>query len=88
MLGTALEDVGPWAYIIGNFALHYYPSLHAVARYTGPTDQPIRGDAAALLAVYCLFVNPAAVYGCAMLSGWAIAPVGVGAALLLEAWVV
>lgn len=67
LLQNSLDDVGGLTYLIGNFILHYYPSLRLIS--TPPTHlvRPARQVvvAIAVVALYCATNNPKIVYGCA-----------------------
>lgn len=98
MLNATYNELGPWVYAFGNFVLHYYPALRALhwaGRYLWPAPfEPLRGwqhklagfhgDTALVISAYCILVQPAHVYGCAIHSpGW-LSIVGCTFALLLE----
>ena len=65
---ASLDDVGPYMFIVGNWALHYHPAvratqrwLHAPATDASPT---VTLDAVRVLFAFCLLVAPSSVYGC------------------------
>ena len=64
VFGDALESLGPAAYTVGNFALHYWPSLRLVPRAIGTPVAYIYGDAACLITLYTSIQQPANVYRC------------------------
>ena len=68
LLQNSLDDVGGLTYLIGNFILHYYPSLRLIS--TPPTHlvRPARQVvvAIAVVALYCATNDPKVVYGCAV----------------------
>ena len=99
MLNETYDDLGPWVYAFGNFALHYYPALrvlHWAGRYIwaepfAPRKNwktklgGLHGDAALIISAYCILVEPAHVYGCVVRSpGW-LSIVGSVSSLVLEA---
>jgi len=77
MLTDTLQDMGPWAYGAGNFALHYYPSLRSLTLAYQYDTHHTTGDAARYLAAYCVLHQPNAVYGCGLPHAWLIAPIGI-----------
>jgi hypothetical protein len=77
MLSEALDEVGPWVYAGGNFALHYYPSLRALTLAHEYSCHTLSGDASRFLAAYCVLHQPDAVYGCGLPHAWLIAPLGI-----------
>ena len=61
----AAKDNGPAVYIVGNFAMHYWPTIGIIARATKPTahlNQCIL--AITLFFVYVGIQRPNSVYGC------------------------
>ena len=77
-------DVGPAAYTLGNFALHYWPTLSSVWHGSAPVTDCTRQSSGAVSVwlLFCAVQQPTAVYGCpfpyeaALLSG-----VGAGCAV-------
>ena len=100
MLRDALGEVGTWTYFLGNFALHYWPTLRYLAaspraadakelRRRKPTSSGVQGsaltfDCARVLAAYATIQAPAKVYGCGQIPAWVPMPAGVVAALACE----
>ena len=99
MLNETYDDLGPWVYTFGNFALHYYPALRAL-HWAGQYlwMQPftprknwitklggLHGDAALIISTYCILVEPAHVYGCTVHSPGLLSIVGSLSSLALEA---
>lgn len=90
MLPATLGELGPWVYALGNFALHYYPALCAVA-WVGRLppapgqrwDRP-SADASILLSAYCMLMQPDAVYGCNVQYPRALMAAGAAAAVAVE----
>jgi hypothetical protein len=90
MLPATLGELGPWVYALGNFALHYYPALCAVA-WVGRLppapgqrwDRP-SADACLLLSAYCMLMQPDAVYGCNVQYPRALMVAGAAAAVAVE----
>lgn len=72
----AFDDLGPNAYLLANFAVHYWPSLRLVPRAVSSKDGVplyIYGGAACLLSLYTVLHEPAHVYKCpAWLRQWHI----------------
>ena len=67
MLRSVLADYGPAAYTLGNFFVHYAPTIGVLARYTKPTRPWLQSAlAATLFAAYCTAKRPNSVYGCAI----------------------
>jgi len=67
LLRHTLGDVGPTAYVFGNFLVHYAPTIGVLARYSKPSRPWLQSAcAAALFAVYCTAKRPNSVYGCAI----------------------
>lgn len=79
LFAYALEDYGPTVYVLGNFALHYWPSLRLLYRmkrtHTTPASQKrtIAGPPALLqislipahlLLLYCTLNDPTVQYKC------------------------
>jgi len=61
---NALAAYGPVTYTLGNFALHYWPSLRLVPRAVGVARSWRYGDAACLITLYTLLHQPVHVYKC------------------------
>eukprot|EP00729_Bicosta_minor_P020283 gene20283-21158_t len=74
MLATTLADLGPSAFILGNFAVHFYPMLRLLfwAKFKERPDvanftaQSVYG--LSLLVVYMAVARTEEVYGCAVSS--------------------
>lgn len=75
MLVTALADFGPLGYVMGNFALHYYPVTRAL---TIPAASTTGGVTAAivLVTVYSTTMDAVDVYSCNGMASW-VAVVGI-----------
>ena len=82
LLRNALTDSGAAVYIVGNFAMHYYPVLRALAgiKPTTSTGDKADGDplvpkfkVAAVVTIYAMAYDPIDEYGCPDLldSAWA-----------------
>ena len=86
LLRQAYGDVGPWTYMIGNFVLHYWPTLRLVASRPLSMQRPatVRFDAARLLAVYATLQEPTSVYMCRSIAPWTAMPLGVLATVIIE----
>lgn len=66
-LVDAAHDNGPVVYVVGNFAMHYWPAIGILARR--PTGRPASHEAQAwsaamLFLVYATIKRPNSVYGC------------------------
>jgi hypothetical protein len=68
MLSATLADVGPVKYVLGNFAMHYFPLLQVA--FSGKVDF-LRADAwrqalaaGAVVTGYCALSEVTAIYGC------------------------
>lgn len=66
MLLDAQNEAGDLAYFFGNFILHYYPSLRLLSAPPKRILRPYRQltVALAIIAIYCVSVDPRKVYGC------------------------
>ena len=64
MFNKALTAYGPVTYTLGNFALHYWPSLRLVPRAVSTPRSWKYGDAACLITLYTLTQQPGHVYKC------------------------
>lgn len=93
MLRDALGEVGTWTYFLGNFALHYWPTLRYLAASPQRVDAASSGpqkasaltfDSARILAAYATLQAPAKVYGCGQIMAWVPMPAGVLAAVVSE----
>lgn len=70
LLGDTVKDIGTWAFLLGNFVLHHYPTLRLILA-PRPAQLlnrrkwlPPHGDAARAIAVYTSMHQPAGIYGC------------------------
>ena len=87
LLRDALGEVGTWTYFLGNFALHYWPTLRYLAiapKQPGPAMPLLTFDSARVLAAYATIQAPAKVYGCGMVPAWVPMPAGIAAAVAAE----
>ncbi|MGB0547713.1 MAG: hypothetical protein ACPGR8_01150 [Limisphaerales bacterium] len=92
MLQEAQQEAGDLGYFFGNFILHYYPSLRLLSAPPTTLRRPYRQVvvALAIVAVYCVSVDPKAVYGCqswldrdiVLVSFWGV--IGVSALILAQ----
>ena len=75
LLQIALDQVGPTGYFVGNFILHYYPSLRLLSAPPKQVVRPYRqvAVAVAVVVLYCATLDPKRIYDC---PGW------------LESWLV
>lgn len=66
LLRDAFDEIGPLYYFLGNFVLHYYPSLRLFVTPPTKLSQPARQVvvAVAVVVLYCATVDPRDVYGC------------------------
>ena len=64
VLETAFDHVGPLVYVLGNFALHYYPISRACSIERGPVDANGALLGIALVATYIVTLDAIDVYGC------------------------
>ena len=93
LLRDALGEVGTWAYLIGNFVLHYWPTLRFLAAQPRPRSEAmLKFDVARIVAAYATLQAPAKVYGCGSIPAWFAMPAGVaaaiGAEMLVRWWLV
>jgi len=83
LLDNALRDAKAPTYIAGNFAMHYYPLLRALAawphRHRAVQPNVLGLKAAALVAIYALAYDPVAEYGCLTLPDSSVAPLALTA---------
>lgn len=89
-----LASIGVTEFAVGNFVLHYWPSLRLVHRFWttscfvahAPARVPeFGGIAAQVLMLYCTIYNPSRVYGCpAELSKGVFIATGLTAAVAIE----
>jgi hypothetical protein len=70
MLANTCTVNGPELYTIGNFLLHYWPSIRAVSMMPLSTPTRITLDAATVSTVFVLVFDPTDTYGCTKLSRW------------------
>lgn len=70
MLQNMAVATGPQVYSVGNFILHYWPSIRAVSLMPTTAPGPITLDAATVATVFVMVFDPAAVYGCVQISQW------------------
>lgn len=64
MLITAIQDLGPVAYIFGNYALHYYPITRAATHPTTCFDVYEVTLAVSLVTIYTTTLNAIDIYDC------------------------
>lgn len=90
LLRDAYHEVGPWTYLVGNFVLHYWPTLRLISSRPSNSDfvsaatTPMRFDTARIIAVYATLQEPASVYMCGQVMPWSVLPAGVIAAAVGE----
>jgi hypothetical protein len=79
-------ELGDGVYVIGNFLVHYVPTLRAVsqANATPHRFQAIQLDAALLSVIFCSMYNPQVQYGCESLDRAVITTGSVLAPVLIE----
>jgi len=86
LLRNAYADVGPWTYLVGNFVLHYWPTLRLLGsrpRQIDTTDT-LHFDAARIIAAYATIQEPTSVYLCGQVAPWTVMPAGILAAAAFE----
>jgi hypothetical protein len=84
MLQNMAVANGPQVYAVGNFLLHYWPSIRAVSLMPMTPPGPVTLDAATAATVFVMVFDPAAVYGCAKLSQWQFMFAGTMVATVVE----
>jgi hypothetical protein len=70
LLQNMAVATGPQVYGIGNFLLHYWPSVRAVSLMPTTGPGPLTLDAATVATVFVMVFDPSTVYGCTTLSHW------------------
>lgn len=68
LLKDALTDNTAGIYVIGNFAMHYYPAIRAIFATSSPFDRYTATRAVAFVAAYAILHDAPAVYGCDYIS--------------------
>lgn len=73
LLVDTYDDVGPGLYAVGNFAMHYWPSLRVLLYRPSTIVEPYRQVtiAVGVVAIYLATSNPKSIYGC---DGWVTQP--------------
>lgn len=80
MLADAYESAGALVYIVGNFAMHYYPLIRALTASSVPVGG-VGVRAAVIVLLYTMAYRPADIYGCSSPPSSIIPPIMVAVTL-------